>query len=89
MMSQPKFLCLDEPSLGLAPQVTADVGDLIDSLTANGVGILWAEQFPRLLLEHCSFAIVMHAGSVAYAGPAVDLSDELLEAAFFGEETRS
>jgi branched-chain amino acid transport system ATP-binding protein len=89
MMSQPTFLCLDEPSLGLAPQVIVDVGELIDSLVAQGVGVLWAEQFPRLLLEHCSIAIVMHAGSIAYAGPASELSDELLEAAFFGEETRS
>jgi branched-chain amino acid transport system ATP-binding protein len=87
LMSRPDFLFLDEPSMGLSPQMTEHVAVLIDGLVKDGVGILWAEQFPRLLLEHCSTAVVMHAGSVAYKGDASQLTDAALEQAFFGEDS--
>jgi branched-chain amino acid transport system ATP-binding protein len=85
LMTAPRYLCLDEPSLGLAPQVVTMVAGLIDTLASQGVGILWAEQFPEIALQHCSRVVLLSAGRVIHAGPAADFDRALLEAAYLGK----
>jgi branched-chain amino acid transport system ATP-binding protein len=74
LMSGPRLLLLDEPSLGLAPKVIAEIFSVIDVLRADGVSVLLAEQDARLALKHADRGYVMRTGSVALTGS----SDELL-----------
>ena len=87
LMTNPRYLCLDEPSLGLAPSVVALVADLARTLAATGVGVLWAEQFPDLALSHCTHALLLSAGRVVTMCPAGQLSRDLLEATYLGQGT--
>jgi branched-chain amino acid transport system ATP-binding protein len=89
LMSSPRYLLLDEPSLGLAPQIVEAVADVITELVARGVGVVWAEQFPRVALKRCSRVVVLSAGSVFIAGPASEITPEQLEAAYMGNRRES
>ena len=84
LMSEPRYLCLDEPSLGLSPQMVISVADLVVRLAEAGLGILWAEQFPDIVLSRCTRVVVLAAGAVASAGDPADLSKESLEDAYLG-----
>jgi branched-chain amino acid transport system ATP-binding protein len=68
LMNRPKMLLLDEPSLGLAPQVVADVASLIREIHAEGVGILIVEQNASLALELCDHAYIMESGRIVIDG---------------------
>jgi branched-chain amino acid transport system ATP-binding protein len=85
LMSDPRFLCLDEPSLGLAAHVINSLSVLIGQLAESGVGILWAEQFPEVALKRCSQIIVLSAGKVVLSGEPSTISRESLERAYMGE----
>jgi branched-chain amino acid transport system ATP-binding protein len=85
LMTKPTYLCLDEPSLGLAPTVVKSVADLIVELASRGVGILWAEQFPEVALSHCTDALVLSAGRALSSGPASEIDRDALEAAYLGK----
>jgi branched-chain amino acid transport system ATP-binding protein len=85
LMTEPDYLCLDEPSLGLAPQVVTMVANLIDTLAGQGVGILWAEQFPEVALEHCSRVVLLGAGRVLKSGEPATFDRRLLDAAYLGK----
>jgi branched-chain amino acid transport system ATP-binding protein len=74
LMARPKLLLLDEPSLGLAPLVIAEIFSVLDALRAEGITILLVEQDARLALKHADRGYVMRTGRVALAGTA----DELL-----------
>lgn len=74
LMSRPKVLLLDEPSLGLAPKVIAQIFDALDELRRDGLTILLVEQDAKLALSHCDRGYVMRTGSVVLEGT----SDELL-----------
>ena len=87
LMTQPPYLCLDEPSLGLAPQVVLMVAELISDLASQGVGILWAEQFPEIALKHCSEIVVLSAGRVVASGAADSVTSEEIHAAYMGPRT--
>lgn len=84
LMSRPKYLCLDEPSLGLAPVVFAEVARLITELVAEGVGVVWAEQFPEVAKARSTQVVVLSAGIVVASGSPDQISDEQLEAAYLG-----
>jgi len=84
LMSEPRFLCLDEPSLGLAVTVINDLSGLIGELADSGVGIIWAEQFPEVALRRCTHVIVLGAGRIVLDGPPSDISREQLEDAYLG-----
>ncbi len=84
LMTEPRFLCLDEPSIGLAPQVISTIADLISGLAAQGVGILWAEQFPEVAVSHCSELIVLSGGRVVATGQAQDISQDQIHSAYLG-----
>ena len=76
LMSRPRLLLLDEPSLGLAPKVLADVAELIRSINADGVGILLVEQNAHVALSLADHAYVMENGRVVLDGPAEELKED-------------
>jgi branched-chain amino acid transport system ATP-binding protein len=85
LMSAPKLLLLDEPSLGLAPQVVDDIFDLIVRLKQRGLTILIVEQDAVAALDIADRAYVMVNGTVAMHGPAAELrSSEQVAHAYLG-----
>jgi branched-chain amino acid transport system ATP-binding protein len=85
LMSEPKLLLLDEPSLGLAPLVIAEIFSALDALRAQGVTILLVEQDARLALKHADRGSVMRTGRVVLEGPAADLlADESVRTIYLG-----
>lgn len=75
LMSSPRVLLLDEPSLGLAPKVIADIFSVLDGLRAEGLAILLVEQDARLALRHSDRGLVMRTGHIALQGTASELID--------------
>ncbi|HEY6381073.1 MAG TPA: ABC transporter ATP-binding protein [Pseudolabrys sp.] len=73
MMSEPQLLCLDEPSLGLAPIVVQDIFRTIRAINAAGTSVLLVEQNARYALETASRGYVLQTGSVIASGTCVDL----------------
>lgn len=85
LMSRPKLLLLDEPSLGLAPQMVDRVFDLIAELRNGGLTILLVEQNVALALEIADSATVLANGAVALSGSARELaSSDLVRQAYLG-----
>ena len=82
LMSRPRLLLLDEPSLGLAPKLVRRIFDLVAEIRARGVPILLVEQNARAALAVADRAYVMEAGRIALAGPARELAADprILEA---------
>jgi branched-chain amino acid transport system ATP-binding protein len=74
LMSKPRLLMLDEPSLGLAPLVVKEIFRIIDGLRATGVTILLVEQNARAALEVADHGYVLEMGEIALQGPAQDLA---------------
>lgn len=70
LMSAPRLLLLDEPSLGLAPAVVADVFEAIVSIARSGVAVCLVEQDVHLSLEIADHAYVLENGAIATSGPA-------------------
>lgn len=73
LMADPKILLLDEPSLGLAPKVIAEIFAALDALRSEGLTILLVEQDARLALKHADRGYVMRTGQIAMAGSAQEL----------------
>ena len=73
LMSQPKVLLLDEPSLGLAPIIVREIFQIIARLRDNGVSLLVVEQNARAALEVSDYAYVLENGAISLQGPATDL----------------
>jgi len=73
LMSDPRVLLLDEPSLGLAPKVIAEIFSVLDLLRADGLAMVLVEQDARLALKHASKGYVVRTGAVALEGPSADL----------------
>jgi branched-chain amino acid transport system ATP-binding protein len=76
LMSRPRLLLLDEPSLGIAPIIVRQIFETIDKLRAEGMTILLVEQNAGLALQHADRAYVLEAGRVTLEGPASDLLDD-------------
>jgi branched-chain amino acid transport system ATP-binding protein len=74
LMSKPKLLMLDEPSLGLAPLVVREIFRIIDRLREQGTSILLIEQNARAALEVANHGYVLETGTIALEGPAEDLA---------------
>ena len=74
LMSHPKLLMLDEPSLGLAPLVVQEIFKTVSALRATGVTILLVEQNARAALEVADHGYVLEMGSVSLQGPAKSLA---------------
>jgi branched-chain amino acid transport system ATP-binding protein len=85
VMSRPKLLLLDEPSLGLAPQVMADIFAVIRRLHEQGVTILLVEQNASLALQSADRAYVLEAGQVSFSSSAAELlEDDRIRKAYLG-----
>ena len=75
MMSRPKLILLDEPSMGLAPQVVAEIFDIVRGLNEReGVSFLLAEQNANIALKYASFGYILETGRVVLDGAAEALS---------------
>jgi branched-chain amino acid transport system ATP-binding protein len=77
LMVRPKLLMLDEPSLGLAPKLVAQVADMIQAIRARGVTVLLVEQNARLALEISDRAYVLQTGRIAREGPSRELMNDV------------
>jgi branched-chain amino acid transport system ATP-binding protein len=79
LMSEPRLLLLDEPSLGLAPQVVERIGQIIGEINRAGVGVVLVEQNAAMALEVADHAFVLEVGRVTLEGRAAELaaSDEV------------
>ena len=75
LMSNPRLLLLDEPSLGPAPTMVETVFRVIAEIRAQGVTVLMVEQNAALALRMADRAYVMESGRIALEGPARDLLD--------------
>ncbi len=76
LMSRPKLLMLDEPSLGLAPLVVREVFQIIERLRAQGVSILLVEQNARAALQVADYGYVLETGEISMQGPAPALAGD-------------
>ncbi|GAC1419877.1 MAG: ABC transporter ATP-binding protein [Candidatus Velthaea sp.] len=85
LMAKPKLLLLDEPSLGLAPLIVADVMETIARIARQGTTVLLVEQNAFLALQIATRAYVLENGRVALSGPAKDLlASEDMRRAYLG-----
>jgi branched-chain amino acid transport system ATP-binding protein len=86
LVGRPKMLLLDEPSMGLAPLMVAKIFDIVREIARSGVTILLVEQNARLALEAAGRGYVMESGSIALAGAARDLLENVkVREAYLGE----
>ncbi len=74
MMSRPKLLLLDEPSLGLAPVIVDHIYEFINKLRATGLTILLVEQNANMALQHAKRACIMKLGRIAKRGDAAEIA---------------
>jgi branched-chain amino acid transport system ATP-binding protein len=74
-MARPRLLMLDEPSLGLAPQIVRESFRIIADLHRSGVSILLIEQNARAALAVADYGYVMEHGEIAFEGSAAELAE--------------
>ena len=85
IMSEPLLICLDEPSLGLAPRVVQDIFRTIKAINAAGTSVLLVEQNARYALETASRGYVLQTGSIIAEGPCATLrNDDRVRQAYLG-----
>ncbi len=85
LMSRPKLLLLDEPSLGLAPAIVREIFSIIQNLRDTGVTILLIEQNATLALNIADRGYVLEAGRIILTGQAADLlNDQRVKSAYLG-----
>lgn len=85
MMSKPKLLMLDEPSMGLAPILVEEIFDIIKELNAAGTTILLVEQNAQMALSIANRGYVLETGKISMSGNARDLlTDERVQKAYLG-----
>lgn len=86
LMSRPRLLMLDEPSMGLAPVMVQTVFGIIRQIIQRGVSLLLVEQNAHLALKLCQRGYVLENGAVGLAGPAAELAaNPAVRAAYLGE----
>jgi branched-chain amino acid transport system ATP-binding protein len=86
LMSRPRMLLLDEPSMGLAPQMVQKIFETIRTIAAEGVTLLLVEQNAKLALEICHRGYVMESGLIALADRAPNLlANPQVRQAYLGE----
>ncbi|MCX8501628.1 MAG: ABC transporter ATP-binding protein [Alphaproteobacteria bacterium] len=83
LMSQPKIMLLDEPSMGLAPQIVALIFAMIAELRSSGMSILLVEQNARLALEMADRGLVLESGRIAKSGSGRELAADTAIAEFY------
>jgi branched-chain amino acid transport system ATP-binding protein len=87
LMSRPELLLLDEPSLGLAPQIVERIFSTLREVNARGVSILLVEQNAHLALSLAHHAYVLETGEILLSGPSQELvADARVRRAYLGED---
>jgi len=90
MMSAPKLLLMDEPSVGLSPIMVAEVAKIIKKINEAGISIILVEQNARMALKLANRAYVLQTGSIVLEGQASDLmNNEQVQEAYLGGARRS
>jgi branched-chain amino acid transport system ATP-binding protein len=85
LMSRPRLLLLDEPSLGLSPKLVQTIFEVIRDISARGTTILLIEQNARQALAVAARGYVLEVGRIAHSGPAAELAaSEAVRAAYLG-----
>jgi branched-chain amino acid transport system ATP-binding protein len=85
LMTAPELLILDEPSLGLAPIITADVFALLKEICVSGITVLLVEQMANSALKISDRAYVLETGNIVFSGTAADvMNDGVLVKAYLG-----
>ena len=86
LMSEPKMILLDEPSLGLAPIIVKGIFDLIAQIREQGITVLLVEQNAKKALALCDYAYVLENGRVTLEGKGKELlCDPAVKKAYLGE----
>jgi branched-chain amino acid transport system ATP-binding protein len=86
LMSRPKLIMMDEPSLGLAPLIVKDIFNIIKTVNAEGITVLLIEQNANLALKIADHAYVMETGVISMEGTgAALLADESVKEAYLGK----
>lgn len=86
LMSRPKMLLLDEPSMGLSPLMVEKIFDVVREVRSQGVTVLLVEQNAKLAMQIADRAYVMESGLITMSGAAKDLLDDSrVRAAYLGE----
>lgn len=89
MMSRPKLLMMDEPSLGLAPLVVKGIFDIIKTLNDEGMTILLIEQNANMALKIADYAYVLETGRITNQGTGKELlADESIKEAYLGKSQK-
>ena len=89
LMSRPKLMMLDEPSLGLAPLVVRDIFNIIQEINRQGVTVLLIEQNANMALKIADYAYVMKTGEITQSGTGAELlQDEGIKEAFLGKRAK-
>jgi branched-chain amino acid transport system ATP-binding protein len=84
-MAAPRVLLLDEPSLGLAPRIVEQIGEILAEIRQAGTSVLLVEQNAAMALSIASTAYVLEYGAVAVSGRAAELAgDPLVQACYLG-----
>ena len=87
LMSHPKLLMLDEPSLGLAPLVVQGIFDIIRTVNQQGVTVLLIEQNANMALKIADYAYVLETGLITKSGTGAELlADESIKEAYLGKK---
>jgi branched-chain amino acid transport system ATP-binding protein len=90
LMGKPRLLLLDEPSMGLAPLVVAQIFDIVHQVNREGVTVLLVEQNAAQALALANRGYVMETGEIVLTGPGGELlADDRVRAAYLGEEIAS
>lgn len=87
LMSRPKVLMMDEPSLGLAPLVVQGIFDIIRTINKEGVTVLLIEQNANMALKVADYAYVLETGTLTLSGTGAELlTNEQVKAAYLGKK---
>ena len=85
LMTRPKLLLMDEPSMGLSPILVEEVGNIIRDINEGGIGIILVEQNARMALGLANKAYILEVGSITLEGDAKELAnDERVKKAYLG-----
>jgi len=86
LMANPRLLCLDEPSVGLAPIVVEQVGEVIREINKRGISVLLVEQNAHLALGVCQTGYVLEVGRVVFEGDRESIrGSDIVKRAYLGE----
>ncbi|MBR6469528.1 MAG: ABC transporter ATP-binding protein, partial [Lachnospiraceae bacterium] len=86
LMSSPKLIMMDEPSLGLAPLVVRDIFSIIRTINENGITVLLIEQNANMALKTCDYGYVIETGNITMEGEGSKLlNDDRVKEAYLGK----